>query len=244
MGSRILLVDDDDMFRESLGLNLSDSGFEVSSINDGEEALRLMKEADPFDLVLLDWKMPSLSGGEVLKRMRAADLNTPVILLTSLSDQIYEEAALQGGAVDFVEKSRSFLILKKRIELILGGSKGETATAAMPASDGTIEYGKLTLNVESCRAFWSGQQVDLTLTEFAMVRRLVENAGKDVRYRDLYDLLRGEDFAAGQGTDGYRANVRAFIKRIRRKFERIDAEFDEIETYPGFGYRWADGAAG
>lgn len=240
MGSRILLVDDDDMFRESLGLNLGDSGFEVTSINDGEEALRLMQASDPFDLVLLDWKMPSLSGGEVLKRMRSANLNTPVILLTSLSDQIYEEAALQGGAVDFVEKSRSFLILKKRIELILGGSKGETATA----NNGTIEYGKLSLNVESCRAFWNGQQVDLTLTEFAMVRCLVQNVGKDVRYRELYDLLRGEDFAAGQGTDGYRANVRAFIKRIRRKFERIDAEFDEIETYPGFGYRWADGAAG
>src|SRR5688572_12430226 len=102
MSSRILLVDDDDMFRESLELNLADSGFEVTSINDGEEALRLMQVSDPFDLVLLDWKMPSLSGGEVLKRMRAADLNTPVILLTSLSDQIYEEAALQGGAVDFV----------------------------------------------------------------------------------------------------------------------------------------------
>lgn len=243
MGSRILLVDDDDMFRESLGLNLGDSGFEVTSINDGEEALRLMRTSDPFDLVLLDWKMPSLSGGEVLKRMRSADLNTPVILLTSLSDQIYEEAALQGGAVDFVEKSRSFLILKKRIELILGGSKGESASSNS-AGDGTIEYGKLSLNVESCRAFWNGQQVDLTLTEFAMVRCLVQNVGKDVRYRDLYDLLRGEDFAAGQGTDGYRANVRAFIKRIRRKFERIDAEFDEIETYPGFGYRWADDAAG
>lgn len=242
MGARILLVDDDEMFRESLGLNLGDSGFEVTSIHDGEESLRLMQESAPFDLVLLDWKMPGLSGGEVLKRMRAADLNTPVILLTSLSDQIYEEAALQGGAVDFVEKSRSFLILKKRIELILGGSKGETPQS-QPDS-GVIEIGKLSLNVESCRAFWSGQQVDLTLTEFAMVRCLVQNAGKDVRYRELYDLLRGEDFAAGQGTDGYRANVRAFIKRIRRKFERIDAEFDEIETYPGFGYRWADGTAG
>ena len=239
MAARILLVDDDEMFRESLGLNLGDSGFEVASINDGEEALRLMQESAPFDLVLLDWKMPGLSGGEVLKRMRAANLNTPVILLTSLSDQIYEEAALQGGAVDFVEKSRSFLILKKRIELILGGSKGETPQS-QPDS-GVIEHGKLSLNVESCRAFWGGQQVDLTLTEFTMVRCLVQNAGKDVRYRELYDLLRGEDFAAGQGTDGYRANVRAFIKRIRRKFERIDAEFDEIETYPGFGYRWADG---
>ena len=90
----------------------------------------------------------------------------------------------------------------------------------------------------------TGQQVDLTLTEFAMVRHLVENAGQDVRYRDLYDLLRGEDFAAGQGADGYRANVRAFIKRIRRKFERIDGEFDHIKTYPGFGYRWVDDQEG
>jgi two-component system response regulator ChvI len=59
-----------------------------------------------------------------------------------------------------------------------------------------------------------------------------------VRYRDIYDLVRGEGFTAGVGPEGYRANVRTFIKRIRQKFREIDERFDSIENYPGFGYRW------
>jgi two-component system response regulator ChvI len=63
-----------------------------------------------------------------------------------------------------------------------------------------------------------------------------------VRYRDLYDLVHGEGFVAGYGEDGYRTNVRTFIKRVRKKFRDIDDQFDAIENYPGFGYRWKDDA--
>ena len=67
-------------------------------------------------------------------------------------------------------------------------------------------------------------------------------AGRDVSYREIYDLVRGEGFRAGSGEQGYRANVRALIKRIRQKFRDVDPTFDLIENYPGFGYRWRDGA--
>ncbi|HLW28926.1 MAG TPA: helix-turn-helix domain-containing protein, partial [Kiloniellales bacterium] len=65
-----------------------------------------------------------------------------------------------------------------------------------------------------------------------------ERAGQDVTYRELYDLVHGRGFVAGSGPDGYRANVRTFMKRIRQKFRELDEDFDEIENYPGFGYRW------
>ena len=71
-----------------------------------------------------------------------------------------------------------------------------------------------------------------------MVKLLAERPGKDVTYRDLYDVVHGSGFRAGQGSEGYRANVRAAIKRIRQKFKESDADFDRIENYPGFGYRW------
>ncbi len=67
---------------------------------------------------------------------------------------------------------------------------------------------------------------------------LVDRNGRDVGYRELYDLVRGGGFAAGAGPEGYRANVRTFIRRIRAKFRDIDDGFKEIENFPGFGYRW------
>ena len=143
-----------------------------------------------------------------------------------------------GGALDFVEKSRSFTILKRRIELIMDGPKGRGAdeTPSLPMDSLTV--GPLRLQPEIGRAYWNAAEVSLTLTEFKIVDYLARREGKDVRYRELYDQVRGEGFVAGIGEDGYRANVRAFIKRIRQKFRGVDDDFDQIQNYPGFGYRW------
>jgi two-component system, OmpR family, response regulator ChvI len=85
---------------------------------------------------------------------------------------------------------------------------------------------------------WAGQAADLTLTEFRIVRLLAVKAGQDVGYREIYDLVHGKDFIAGNGSEGCRANVRTFIKRIRKKFRDVDPGFDHIENYASFGYRW------
>jgi two-component system, OmpR family, response regulator ChvI len=249
--TRVAIVDDDDLFRESLETNLVDAGFDVVTFPEGASALSHFRAGPPLDLVLLDWKMPGLNGIEVLRQLRDDGNNVPVIFLTVLSDQIYEEAALSSGAVDFVEKSRSFSILLRRIELILGGSKGGSRTTAegAPGSAGDEEpqhlhLGRLELNLKSSRAFWKQTEINLSLTEFRMVHYLATHAGEDVRYRDLYDLVHGEGFIAGYGEDGYRTNVRTFIKRVRKKFRDVDRTFDAIENYPGFGYRWRDDALG
>jgi two-component system response regulator ChvI len=243
--SRIVLIDDDELFRESLEQNLRDSGFVVRAFDRGEPALAFFETGGGADVVLMDWKMPEMNGIEVLRRLRQINQEVPVIFLTVLSDQIYEEAALLSGAVDFVEKSRSFTILLKRMGLILGGLKlGNGASAGSgQAGDGSsvMSVGSLELNLESNRAFWRAGQVELTLTEFEIVRFLASRAGQDIRYREIYDLVHGKGFVAGEGPEGYRANVRTFIKRIRQKFRSIDSTFEQIENYPGFGYRWREG---
>ena len=244
--SQIVLVDDDELFRESLEQNLRDSGYTVRAFDRGEPALSFFESGGGADVVLLDWKMPEMNGIEVLRRLRQINQDVPVIFLTVLSDQIYEEAALSSGAVDFVEKSRSFTILLRRMGLILGGVKAGTGTAAAavaPAADSTgdMVVGSLELNLQSNRAFWRAGQVELTLTEFEIVRFLASRAGQDTRYREIYDLVHGRGFVAGEGPEGYRANVRTFIKRIRQKFRNIDPQFEQIENYPGFGYRWREG---
>jgi len=234
----LLLVDDDDLFRESLGLNLIDEGYDVTSFGSGREALAYLERGGGADVVLLDWRMPSLTGLEVLRHMRRAGITIPVIFLTVLSDDIYEEAALEGGAVDFIDKSRRLPILLKRLQLIAEGTRPAVdSDSPLPVS---LRRGQLDLRFDANRALWAGQRVDLTLTEFKILTLLVEKVGQDVSYRDIYDLVHGKDFIAGHGAEGYRANVRTFIKRIRKKFRDGDPGFDHIQNYAGFGYRWVD----
>jgi two-component system response regulator ChvI len=237
---RIILVDDDDLFRESLGLNLAENGYDVVDFSDGESVLEHMAAGGNADAVLLDWRMPGLDGLAVLRRMRDSGVQAPVIFLTVLSDEIYEEAALRWGAVDFIEKSRSLSIILQRLRLITDGSKrlaGQEEKAEQPP---VIERGKLQLRTDISRAYYNGQRVDLTLTEFNIVCALATAVDTDVSYRQIYDLVRGKDFVAGYGDEGFRVNVRSFIKRIRQKFRDIDDDFACIANYPGFGYRWID----
>src|SRR6266403_1323039 len=163
----LLLVDDDDLFRESLGLNLIDEGYEITSFCNGSDALSYFESGGTADVALLDWRMPNLTGLEVLRRMRRTGITIPVIFLTVLSDDIYEEAALEGGAVDFIDKSRRLPILLKRLELIAEGLR--PLRAADPPSPAVLRHGALELRCDSHRAFWQGVMVDLSLTEFRII---------------------------------------------------------------------------
>jgi len=228
------------MFRESLVQNLSDAGYTTLGFEDGASALTHLAQANVPDCILLDWKMPGMTGIEVLRELRRQKIEVPVVFLTVLSDQIYEEAGLLGGAVDFIEKSRSFQIVSRRVELIINGTKGWDTSKGQRGQPLVVKQGGIHLRCDVNRAFWKDQRIDLTLTEFRIVEYLVRRAGQDIRYRELYDIVHGAGFAAGEGEIGFRANVRAFIKRIRQKFRDVDPTFTAIENYPGFGYRWSD----
>jgi two-component system response regulator ChvI len=236
----VMVVDDDALFRESVSTNLSNAGYVANPFHCGEEAVGYLSENRDADLLLLDWKMPGITGIEVMQRLRTEKVEIPIIFLTMLSDQIYEEAGLLGGAVDFIEKSRSFAILLRRIELILGGEKVSNIAEFQPDAQDPRTSGELTLRYDSRRALWNQTNVDLTLTEFNIVAFLAENSNRDVSYREIYDIVHGEGFMAGEGDIGFRTNVRAFIKRIRQKFRDVDPKFTQINNYPGFGYRWRD----
>jgi two-component system, OmpR family, response regulator ChvI len=233
-----VLVDDDDSFRESLGLNLLDEGFGVVSFADGAAALAHFESGATADAILLDWRMPGMDGLEVLRRLRRSGTHTPVIFLTVLSDDIYEEAALEGGAVDFIDKSRRLSILVKRLQLICEGTRAAPEADLRLGAGEVLRVGALELRFDISRAAWRTREIDLTLTEFKIVALLALRANEDVNYREIYDLVHGKDFAAGYGAEGYRANVRTFIKRIRKKFRDVDDGFDHVQNYAGFGYRW------
>jgi two-component system response regulator ChvI len=233
---RVAVVDDDDEFRRALCFHLSDQGLEAISCSGGRAALELLG-TESVDVILLDWRMPDMNGLEVLRELRQRGTMTPVIFLTGLADEVFEEAALAGGAVDFVDKSRRLSILMRRIELIAEGQRPLPDPSQQPPPS-QVRLGQLELRFDINRAFWRGAAVDLTLTEFRMIAQLALRPGEDVSYRELYDLVHGKDFLSGSGAEGYRVNVRTFMKRIRKKLRDIDPSFEEIHNYAGFGYRW------
>ena len=125
------------------------------------------------------------------------------------------------------------------------GRAVEAAKLPAPPRLNEVVCGKLILRPDVGRASWDGVDVGLTHGEYNIVHLLASNVGRFVTYRAIYDRMHYEGFIAGSGGDGYRANVRSAVKRIRSKFREHDASFAEIENYNSFGYRWGkpNGAA-
>ena len=235
----VAVVDDDQMFRDMITLNLEEAGFKVVPLASGEEILSWVAGGGKANAILLDWRMPGMDGLSTLKQLRATGSEAPVIVLTSLGEPVFEEAALANGAVDFIDKSRSFTIIEKRITLIIGGWRLPEAGPTL-AGEQVTKIGELELRHGSSRAMWRTHAVSLTLSEFKVVAVIAMKGGNDVSYRDIYDAVKGKGFIAGHGLTGYRANVRSLVKRVRQKFKDADPAFDHIENYPGFGYRWLE----
>lgn len=228
---RLVLVDDDPVFLRLLAENVGAAGYAAITYTDPQAGLSALLNDQP-DACLFDWDMPGLDGLELLRTLRGSGAGYPILFLTGHASPMFEEAALAAGAVDFIDKSRGPAIVLRRVALAL--SRGAVA----PEAADEFALGPLTLRETSKRALWRGQEVKLSRGEYEMVALLARRAGTDVPYRALYDALHGDGFLAGQGEEGYRTNVRAMIKRIRRKFAEIDPGFDVLGTYPGFGYRW------
>lgn len=231
---RIIFVEDDDEFREAATLELTDLGFTVTSFADGAAMLTAAAEGLAADVIVLDWSLPSLPGIDLLPRLRREGIQLPVVFLTGRSSTGHENLAFDRGALDFVDKARGVEILAKRLRLIVESSKRPQVLEV----DEVLHCGRLLLKPRISRAYWDDADVKLTLTEFNIVRLLASNVGNHVTYRAVYDCMHHVGFIAGSGEHGYRTNVRSSIKRIRSKFRLIDREFDAIENYPSFGYRW------
>jgi two-component system, OmpR family, response regulator ChvI len=229
----VVLVDDDDAYREAAAVELDCLGFEVAALADGPSLIEFFAAGKRCDIIVLDWYLQSGSSIDFLSQLRNRGVETPVVFLTGVPATAYECAALDRGALDFVDKLRGLDVLARRIRLIVDSGKKAPATQKE-----TVVCGKLTLRPAVCRAHWNEIDIALTVTEFNIVQLMVANVGEYVTYRSIYDCVHCEGFVAGSGKDGYRTNVRSLIKRIRNKFRSVDVDFAEIENFPAFGYRW------
>ena len=232
----VVLVDDDDHYREALSADLADRGFAVSCFADGPSLLEAMSHGVEADVALLDWVLPEMSGFELLGALREQGIELPVIFLTGYSLAERELQALDRGAVDFVDKARGTEVLAHRLRVIIEGRRQVPAAAGPPIE----RHGPLTLHPATARALWREHDVGLTITEYKILVRLVAHKGQPQTYRAIYDTAHYEGFVAGSGDRGYNTNVRSLLKRIRRKFLAVDPDFSQIENMPTVGYRWRD----
>jgi two-component system response regulator ChvI len=231
---RVLLVEDDEDYREIVGDELSWHGFAVRSFADGDSLLGSLDSAVEADVIVLDWRLPTISGIDLLLQLRQRGVNLPVVFLTSHADPAYEKLAFERGALDFIDKTRGVEILARRLRLVSGAGK----LANPEEADKPIVCGKLVLMPAIGRAYWKEADVGLTVSEYDIVDLLASNVGRYLIYRTIYDLQYYEGFVAGKGDEGYRTNVRSSIKRIRKKFCKLDPTFAEIQNSTTFGYRW------
>lgn len=231
MTNTIALVDDDRNILISVSMALEAEGFAVRCYSDGAEALKGMT-AQPVDIAVLDIKMPRMDGMELLGQLRRQS-HIPVIFLTSKDDEVDELLGLRMGADDYIRKPFSQRLLIERIRALI--RRGELAREREDGQgEPVIVRGEMTLDPARHLCTWRGQPVELTVTEFLILKSLAQRLGH-VKNRDqLMDAAYGEHIYVDDRT------IDSHIKRIRRKFRSVDPEFDAIETLYGVGYRFED----
>jgi two-component system response regulator ChvI len=230
MKETIALIDDDRNILTSLSIALEKEGFKVQTYLDGESALIGLTRTPP-DLAVIDIKMPKMDGEELLKKIRKKTL-LPVIFLTSKDEEIDELLGLKLGADDFIKKSGGFSIkvLIERIKIQLRKKN----TDNLEDTKKIIAHGKLRLDPSQLECEWDGKQLPdkLTTTEFLIVQELAKRPGIIKERSQLMDIAYRED------TDIEDRTIDSHVKRIRKKFKKIDVNFSAIETRYGSGYRW------
>ena len=229
MSHTIALVDDDRNILTSIKMALEHEGFKVQTYIDGESAL-IGITRNPPDLAVIDIKMPRMDGEELLKRLRKKT-NIPMLFLTSKDEEIDELLGLKLGADDFIKKSGGFsikvLIERIKVQLRKKENLGND-------TKNIISHGKLKLDPAQLECQWSGKSLPdkLTTTEFLIVKELAKRPGVIKERSQLMDI------AYKENTDIEDRTIDSHVKRIRKKFKKVDNNFSAIETRYGSGYRW------
>lgn len=233
MAHTIALVDDDRNILTSVSMTLEQEGFTVRTFTDGESALQALS-ARPVDLAVLDIKMPRMDGMELLQRLRQRSA-MPVIFLTSKDEEVDELLGLRMGADDYITKPFSQRLLLERIRALLRRNEASRADGAGEAPGGVMTRGNLVLDETRHMCTWRGKPVNLTVTEFLLVKALAARPGM-VKSRDqLIDAAYGDNVYVDDRT------IDSHVKRVRKKFRTVDTEFEQIETLYGIGYRYKEG---
>ncbi|MDA0226454.1 MAG: proteobacterial dedicated sortase system response regulator [Proteobacteria bacterium] len=229
MAHRIALVEDDPAIRANYAEALRRHGFEVTAYASRPEALVALKTRLP-DLALIDIGLGAdIDGGFALCReLRAISATLPILFLTARDSDFDVVAGLRLGADDYLTKEVSLPHLMARIAALF--RRAELSGEAQPTEE-RLTRGPLTLDLKRFSVGWNDAPVELTLTEFWMVHALARHPGH-VKTRE--QLMRDANLVVDDAT------ITSHVKRLRRKFQAVDAAFDAVDTVYGIGYRWKE----
>ena len=234
MKNNVFLIDDDKNILTSISMLLENEGYKVSTFSDGESGLKAILENSP-DIAVVDIKMPRLDGIELLKKLRRTS-NMPVIFLTSKDTEIDELLGLKVGADDYITKPFSQNILMERIRILIKRTELKNIKKKDNIDDkNSIKEGNIFLDTEKYMCEWKNKTVNLTVTEFLLIKSLVKNVGA-VKSRDqLIVSAFGEE---KENIDD--RSIDHHFKRIRKKFKSVDNDFNSIVTIYGGGYKFSE----
>ena len=227
----ILVIEDDESLRDTVGLLLEREGFKPILTGDGRAGLEEALRSKP-SLVLVDLKLPGMSGLDICRELRAQKLQTPIIVLSAVGDEIDKVLLLEVGADDYVVKPFGTRELLARIKAVLRRAHGPDAKRPHEF----FERGRLRIDFDTYQAFLDGQEVKLSLREFELLSFLVRHPNRVFERTQLLDLVWGRDTYVEPRT------VDVHVRRLRTRVERDDRKPELILTVRGVGYKFNDAA--
>ncbi len=219
---RVLLIDDDNALTALLASQLTEQNYIVDRVADGETGWAYASTFE-YDLIVLDWMLPQLSGVRLCQRLRAQSYDTPILLLTIKNEPSNKIEGLEAGADDYVVKPFDLGELLARIRVLLRRSPHET--------EPTLTWGELLLDPTSCKVHYKGQPITLTAKEYSLLELFLRDPHQVFSATTLLSKLWSSDEFPSEAT------VRSHLRRLRQKLSTAGAATDLIETVHGLGYR-------
>ena len=228
-GERILIVEDERAVARGLEYGLSAEGFTALWANTGQKALAAVRTENP-QLIVLDIRLPDISGFDVCRQLRAEGKRQPILMLTARDEELDKVLGLELGADDYLVKPYSMRELVSRIRALLRRAYGELAT---PAPNERISFGHLVMDMERLLVLRDNVPVELTPIEFRLLRHLVNNAGRPLTRDQLLEAVWGYDTDVGSDR-----TVDVHIRHLRQKIEDDPGAPRWLVTVRGVGYKF------
>ena len=220
---KLLVVEDEDLLRQQLVQSLTDNGYVVDGAGDGRDGLYYAEEYE-YDAAIIDLGLPEIDGIELIKKIRKAGKQFPVLILTARGDWQDKVAGLDAGADDYVVKPFQMEEILARLNALLRRAAG----FAKPK----LEFGSLSLDLTAKLLTVDGEKVDLTAYEYKMLEYLMLHPGQVISKAELTEHLYAQDYDRDSNV------LEVFIRRLRQKLDP-EQTLNPIETVRGQGYRFS-----
>ncbi len=228
-GERILLVEDERAVARGLEYGLRAEGFDVLWANTGQSALSMARRESPL-LLLLDIRLPDISGFDVCRQLRSEGHRVPILMLTARDEEVDKVLGLELGADDYLVKPFSLRELISRIRALLRRAYGELAVVA---PNQRLAFGPLVIDMERLLVLRDGQPVELTPMEFRLLRYLASNPGRPFSREQLIEAVWGYDSDVGSDR-----TIDVHVRHLRQKLEEDPADPRWLVTVRGVGYKF------